>query len=357
MNMKRRVGAVLVLGALGPAACGGESGESAPDGATVRDSAGITIVENRTPTRPDSAMWRLAADPELEIGTLEASDEALINVSAARTLSDGRIVVYDNGDDWLRYFSADGDFIRTSGREGEGPGEFNSGISIDVLEGDTVVVDDLLLRRLSYFDAEGDFVRTVNPPGASYLYLSSGADGTLYTRSGTNPMYLGEGNGLLRGAGVITHLDGEGRSLRAVLEFRTSEGIVANNGYLSAAVGRDHFARAHPDGFVLGFADDFHYEVYDFEGNLRRVVRRAGDPAPVTEAERDEFLERSRHRPASSVANPSATSSFPKPTPPTRSSSSTSRAGSGCSSAVRTKSRARTAGPSSTGRGAGSPTS
>ena len=64
---------------------------------------------------------------------------------------DPRILVYDAG----------GAFVREFGRSGEGPGEFNSAASMEVMRDGTVAVSDVGHRAFQIFDGSGAFLRMV----------------------------------------------------------------------------------------------------------------------------------------------------------------------------------------------------
>ncbi|MGD8726147.1 MAG: hypothetical protein PVH40_00815, partial [Gemmatimonadales bacterium] len=83
---------LLVLGVGLAAACNG--GDSLSSSFVVRDSAGITIIENHGQVwRPDAA-WRLSSDPILVIGVAEGPEEyQLFRANEALLLSSGEILV------------------------------------------------------------------------------------------------------------------------------------------------------------------------------------------------------------------------------------------------------------------------
>jgi hypothetical protein len=91
---------------------------------TVRDSAGIRIVENRQPSAGPEGGRRLAPAPALVIGTRTGEMYELSGVAGAARLSGGTIVVADGGSRQLRFFDSTGAFIRAVGGPGDGPGEF-----------------------------------------------------------------------------------------------------------------------------------------------------------------------------------------------------------------------------------------
>jgi hypothetical protein len=146
----------LLLTAL---ACGGEP--SITDAIVVRDSAGVAIVENDL-TRLDGTC-SLGASPTISIGEEDAGDEyELEGVSGARRLADGGIV-FGHQTTWqVRFYGADGRYIRSAGRQGEGPGEFTGPFGLYVV-GDTIYAGNSRPFQYLVFTSAGDWVRTVRP--------------------------------------------------------------------------------------------------------------------------------------------------------------------------------------------------
>lgn len=128
----------------------------------VRDSAGITIVENSSPGWEAGHRWRLSGEPSLTIGAVDGDDPAyqFSMIAGITRLSDGRIAVLDYASRNLRYFDAEGKHALTVGRAGQGPGEFRSPQGLLRINGDTIVVDDPARpRRRLFFGADGAFIR------------------------------------------------------------------------------------------------------------------------------------------------------------------------------------------------------
>ena len=67
----------------------------------------------------------------------------------------GRIYVLDSGNHRVQVFDVAGGYLRTLGREGQGPGELEGGSQI-VVAGDRLVLWDYRNRRLSIWSLEGD---------------------------------------------------------------------------------------------------------------------------------------------------------------------------------------------------------
>lgn len=146
------------------ALCFGCGGPSASTSASVRDSAGVRIVEYPAEIGTHVDRWHTSPDPTLRIGRREDPNEDFFLVKAALRLSNELIVVANYQTRELRFFSADGSFLRAAGREGKGPGEFSRLDTLVRLGSDSIVAYDQSLRRLSVFDLQGNFGRTTFLP-------------------------------------------------------------------------------------------------------------------------------------------------------------------------------------------------
>jgi hypothetical protein len=143
--------ACLHLAAFLLAGCGGgaDTGDSQ---AIVHDSAGVRIVTH--PASPAPPRWTTDVPGRLEL------PGDFFQVTGSVVHDDGTIVVAEAGSRTLRRFSPEGEPRETVGGPGEGPGEFQ-GISFAApYPGDSLLVFDLNLRRLSIFGADGRFGRS-----------------------------------------------------------------------------------------------------------------------------------------------------------------------------------------------------
>jgi len=284
-----RLGAGLGLGTawtLLLAACAPPGAES--PGFAVYDSAGVTIAHNgREPG--DDREWRVSAEPLLTIGVVHGDEPyQLWDVRAAVRLRNGGMVIANAGTRELRYYDGRGRFVASAGREGGGPGEFRALTWLFQYRGDSVIAFDLGSRQLSVFGPNGGFGRTVTlsqPPDEAATVLPRGAalDGALFGVSadpivpsdpprvhrplqrlyrfnagGGEPVLIGRFPGALR-------YQGRGTAL----------GLVSFTGRSLYDV-RDNWL------FVV-MTDTFAIQVRSLDGILRRLVRFAWQPIPVTD--------------------------------------------------------------------------
>ena len=91
-------------------------------------------------------------EQELSLGGASAP---LRNIQDVMVHADGRVLITETDAKTLKLFDASGKFVRSIGREGEGPGEFRA-ISSARLIGDSVWVFDAMLRRGTYLRLDGN---------------------------------------------------------------------------------------------------------------------------------------------------------------------------------------------------------
>ncbi len=152
--------AALTLAALAFAAC--DTGEPVTGDIAITDSAGVTLVRFA-----DLASLDLPARGpalEREVGTRPGTE--LYRVTVARLLESGRLVIGNSGTGELLYVDESGEIAIRAGGEGDGPGEFRAITVIPAVRGDTIVVYDTRLGRLTTLDAAGELVdtRPLQPP-------------------------------------------------------------------------------------------------------------------------------------------------------------------------------------------------
>jgi len=143
------------------AACGGEG--DLPGGWTGTMTSlpsGAVVVSN-----PARGMWSAAEawtlTEDLRIGRPEGEGpDVLWGIAGFGVGRGGDVFVIDRSQE-VRQFSSTGDFVRTMGRQGEGPGEFRDAMGIAFDPDGNAWIADGALRRYSVFDPDGAFQRTL----------------------------------------------------------------------------------------------------------------------------------------------------------------------------------------------------
>ena len=148
---RRATRAWLSAWALACLGCG--TSTDAPSEVTARDSAGVRVVHNRVEA-VDKSIARVALHPDVDIGAIDGASQTgptFAWIAAVRETARGLLVVADNSASPLRIFSGDGELLASAGSlQGDGPGEFQS-VGGAEFTGDTLIVWDPRLQRLSRF--------------------------------------------------------------------------------------------------------------------------------------------------------------------------------------------------------------
>ena len=155
--LTRSATALVALIAVGACSSSGEAGSAI----TVVDSA-VTIVDNDLQRL--SATCVLDSTPTISIGTDSGPPEyQLHRVMGARRLSDGRIVLVNQGSQEIRFYDRAGKFLSRAGRAGQGPGEFQNAFQLKSMPGDSIWVGDYRPWEFEVFAPDGKWVRAVRP--------------------------------------------------------------------------------------------------------------------------------------------------------------------------------------------------
>ena len=161
----RRSSVACFAGTLIAALACDRSKSASADALVVRDSAGISIVENGRADVADVPWWSVDTVPSLAIGAL-SGDPAVefAAIGSVGQLPNGMIVVVDGRGEAafeFRFFDSTGKHIATHGRRGEGPGEYHWVSFFGSAGGDTVIAVDFPNRRLNWLSASKGYLRSI----------------------------------------------------------------------------------------------------------------------------------------------------------------------------------------------------
>lgn len=284
------------LSACGPDSAASRSGAS---GVTVRDSAGIRIVENQDSAWTEATRWRLAEEPDLRIGSLDGSVPGTDWGESVEVRSAGdRLVVFDMMTSTVRVFDAVGRHERTVELLGEGPNEIRDMAKQTTLGDEAAVWSyfDERILRVGLSDGDVTASRTVGREweGLSGLMVVGWLDDGSYVMANTvNPAELEPGRRVVAAEHHLFSADGSHEGLVAELpttELWKEEGAIAG----SVAFAPQGRARAHRDAlwhsYPAGQAELTRYVVDT--GAVDRSVRLPLYSEPV----KPEWVARSRRQ-------------------------------------------------------------
>lgn len=133
-------------------------------------------------------MPRLASAEEIRIGSVNDPDIGFTRIGAVVVDDDANVYVIEPTEREVRVYDPQGSLVRRIGRQGSGPGEFETPTAFG-MPGDTLWVNDIRNRRITLFTRDGDLMNsfTTTPvpietiPGLSVMLIANGLakDGTL----------------------------------------------------------------------------------------------------------------------------------------------------------------------------------
>ena len=280
---------------------------------TVRDSAGIRIIENHAPQRLPDQFWSIAPEPEIVIGGREGeapdSSHLVWRVADLALLPDGRVAALSAGHGKVFLFEPSGKFSKSIGRRGQGPGEFLQPSSLQYLPGDTLVVWDGGNRPVSYFDTAGALLRHRRIDVGKLI----SAIGTGKATEGSSPLPDGSFVVTVIARDVEPPKAPPGEWWRPPFEYiRIDSGYAAHSfgswGGIEQAnvdmggrrmwmpglfwVNSSMAGGGTPPSVYASAGDRYEIRQFSPEGVLRRIIRRTTDPVPITDEGRKAALER-----------------------------------------------------------------
>lgn len=231
---------------------------------------------------------------------------------------EGRLYVLDTDNQCVHVYSPTGKFVRTIGRRGNGPGEFQSPLGIAITAAGELVVNDAL-RGLQVFSLDGSFKRThslKDRSGEVVSYIHAhGTDGVFgeiapVLRAGMQfqggpPQTPPRTIGYLPSSGEVRPLYVAPPPQTQRTEMGSDRAFVAQ---MPIAFAPRLTWVVLPDrkGIAAANGLDYRITLVDDQGTQTRVIERAIAPRKVTQADRDAYLNASENEGFVVVTGPNA---------------------------------------------------
>jgi hypothetical protein len=247
-------------------------------GAKVETIEGVTYVHNpATPLHPERTV---AFEEDLIYKEKDEAGEIRIYRPGRFTVdARGNIYIADDSDMAIKVFNDKGQYLRTIGRKGSGPGEFVQIADLAILPDGRLLVTDFETRRTSFFSPEGQFLSSFQwKKFFSQVHLVTDSSYTV------NEMIAGEE---IRELWVKT-IDFNGNEILAFGKFRYPEFRILRQGQMAFSTS----VPWSPESIFAGdkkrqwlyhcLNDKYLIEVYDSQGKVFRKIDRPYEPPLVT---------------------------------------------------------------------------
>ncbi len=241
-------------------------------------------------------------DPVLTLREDPAQQESYMTAPRAFVQGpDGNYYVPDVRDNRIVVFDSDGNYLRSIGRDGEGPGEFRY-VLLQSLSGDTLSIFDYSLQRTTRILTDGTIVEIVNiRQGGVALGLQKGP-GDLLLAEFVNGRDLDEGvGGISEGITILNsvNLDTVATILTRMIASRFIRRMETEDGPMTFSSGLP-FAGSPTAQYIPGKGilstdgDKPEMTWYDLSGKPSRTFRIDLETRPVSSAVREAHEQRWR---------------------------------------------------------------
>jgi len=240
----------------------------------IENVDGVTIVHN--PARPMIEDRILVLEEDLSIGQEGGGPEYLFSrVGGLAVDTEGNIYAIESREAAVRVFDKKGGYLRTIGRKGQGPGETQYPVFVQITAEDELAVYDYSAARMLFYSLDGAYLRQKT---TSRIVFPIGLDseGRLIAQYILAPPP--------KGGKVILRFDRDyGSELELAREEMGLDRVFD--------IGRPAcYAALSPDDRVL-WGDSREYVLYllSSEGKLVKRIAKEFRPQAITDAEKDEY--------------------------------------------------------------------
>jgi len=272
---------------------------------TVED---VEIIQNgKKPKPPKGVPSKVSFELECVIGESDDPEKSFSEVSTFVVDDNEILYALDFKDRKIKVFDDKGQFVRSFGERGQGPGELEMPAGIHLTAGNELIVEDAYTRKLVYFTHEGKYIRHVSyADRLALVNLLMGPKGNFIGRE----MKL-EGEKMFF---EIKKLDSELKSLFSIDQIGFPIPVPGSGNKINLEDVLTIYQFDNSGNIYYGHNRDYEVNVYMPEGKHMKSVQKEYDPQKVTEEDIEEILDRMGS--VMGGVNPRDIFEFPKIFPP-----------------------------------------
>jgi hypothetical protein len=251
---------------------------------TIEEVDGVMTVKN--PREPYYGELVLDLEEDLIIGREDNDNFLFFRVRDVTLDSENNIYILDSGNYRIQKFDTKGIYIKTIGKKGQGPGEFENPLSLHFDKKENLYVLDG--RQIKIFSTLGEFKKSI-PLETSIVDFSVNTEGDFLAR--INPSQERKE--------AIVRIDTEGKITKHIAEYSDVEPAVRKGSRPGSYIIFTAFHSYTPhvcfspiDGESIAYGFPLKYEFYlaDNEGNLRLRIQKDETTFPINEKEKNKII-------------------------------------------------------------------
>jgi len=260
---------------------------------TIEEMNGITVVKN--PKKPMYGEDVFNLEEELSIGEAEGREKYMFfQINQIAVSNNGDIYVLDIRDKHVKVFNKYGEYIKTIGKGGDGPGEFFRPRNVVCSAQEKLAVGGMY--RISFFSLNGEFLNSVNPSALGLVLFNIDSQGNIISLC----MHFRD---------EITKFELKKFSpeLDEIFTYASAQKPSSRGDGFNPFTPVLRWDLFKNDKVVCGYpADGYKLKIYDNEGTLVKEIQREYSPEPVTENDKNAILKILNMTPETEISAPSA---------------------------------------------------
>jgi len=240
---------------------------------TIEEADGVTVIKN--PKEPMYGQDIFSLEEELSIGEAEGREEYMFSpIRSIAVDEEDRIYVLETRGALVKAFDRNGEYLRTIGRRGQGPGELNVPLTLSVTNDNTIAVDDFM-RGITFYSPEGEFIKTLSTARYFFIGAITNSQGSIVART-----RISESEKTVYELKWFDSNLEHPKTLMTITSLR-SDSIEVFSPNL--------FWRAGKDGsVVVGYSQDYELQVFNSDGELVKKIIKEYEPVEISQSQIEE---------------------------------------------------------------------
>lgn len=280
------------------------------DGQETKTAGDVTIIQNKKkPNPPEGTPTKFIMELDMVIGDSDDPEKSFSQLSSFVVDDDGTIYALDFKEQKIKVYDADGQFLRSFGEKGQGPGELQLSAGIFLAPENRLAVNDAQARKIVYFTKQGKYIEHVSyATRLQLISLIMDSEGNFIGRE----LKL-EGQEMFF---EIAKFDSRLEPLFSLDKIGFPIPIPGSGNKINLMDATSIYQLDSAGNIYYGRNRDYEINIYTPGGKLVKSIRKDFKPQKITEEDKEEILSRMDSVNTAGVVNMREMFEFPKMFPP-----------------------------------------